>query len=338
MGNVAIINATVTNNSVNSPGTLLDNFNAFNVNSGLVSTDNLVATFYIADNNFAGGGKGSVSPNADDVRLRQRFDTTIELPGYTGPARDNTDLVVSEVSTYLAGLGNTFFTATANSAVTGGGFVGGGLPLLAAAGGDDPSATASSSPNDATPAPSSTDNPPVQLALTTNNAPTLGSALLGAPIDIGTLPAGQTVTIQWQATIDAQANQLIVNPVNQGQVTGDNFTSPVTTNQVTTALDTLTLGNLVFNDVNHNGVFDAGPDIGINGVTLTLFADDGDGVFDAGDTLIATTTTAGGGLYSFTGLAPGTYWCGLTSPTSTPAGRCRGRRSRPSTPSIRTIT
>ena len=36
---------------------------------------------------------------------------------------------------------------------------------------------------------------------------------LGAPIDIGVLPAGKTVTIQWQATIDPQTNQLIVNPV-----------------------------------------------------------------------------------------------------------------------------
>ncbi len=59
--------------------------------------------------------------------------------------------------------------------------------------------------------------------------------------------------------------------------------------------------------MNDNGVFDAGTDTGINGVALTLFADDGDGVFDAGDTQIATTTTAGGGLYSFTGLAPGNY-------------------------------
>ena len=36
---------------------------------------------------------------------------------------------------------------------------------------------------------------------------------LGAPIDIGVLPAGKTVTIQWQATIDPQANQ----PCQPGQ-------------------------------------------------------------------------------------------------------------------------
>ena len=45
---------------------------------------------------------------------------------------------------------------------------------------------------------------------------------LGAPIDIGVLPAGKTVTIQWQATIDPQTNQLIVNPVNTGTVSATN--------------------------------------------------------------------------------------------------------------------
>ena len=33
---------------------------------------------------------------------------------------------------------------------------------------------------------------------------------------------GQAVTIQWQATIDPQTNQLIVNPVNTGTVTATN--------------------------------------------------------------------------------------------------------------------
>ena len=45
---------------------------------------------------------------------------------------------------------------------------------------------------------------------------------LGAPIDIGVLPAGKTVTIQWQATIDPQTNQLIVNPQNTGTVSATN--------------------------------------------------------------------------------------------------------------------
>jgi SdrD B-like domain/Domain of unknown function DUF11 len=63
--------------------------------------------------------------------------------------------------------------------------------------------------------------------------------------------------------------------------------------------NTLTLGNLVFKDVNNNGVFDTG-DTGINGVTVELLD-------QPGTTVLKTTTTAGGGLYTFTGLAAGTY-------------------------------
>ncbi|HTK78261.1 MAG TPA: DUF4347 domain-containing protein [Gemmataceae bacterium] len=70
----------------------------------------------------------------------------------------------------------------------------------------------------------------------------------------------------------------------------------------------LTLGNLVFNDVEGNGVFDA-DDFGIDGVSLTLFAADGltPNVLDGGDTAIGSSTTAGDGFYAFNGLAPGDY-------------------------------
>ena len=77
---------------------------------------------------------------------------------------------------------------------------------------------------------------------------------------LGTLPAGQTVTIQWQATIDPQTNQLIVNPSNQGTVSATNSRRlPGYQHQrLVTTLDSLTLGNLVFNDVNGNGMFESG--------------------------------------------------------------------------------
>jgi len=65
------------------------------------------------------------------------------------------------------------------------------------------------------------------------------------------------------------------------------------------------IGDKVFEDVASDGVFD-GSDVGINGVTVNLYEDtNGNGVIDAGqDVLIATTTTAGGGNYSFTNLDP----------------------------------
>ncbi|MCK4761321.1 MAG: hypothetical protein KAW12_03915 [Candidatus Aminicenantes bacterium] len=49
-------------------------------------------------------------------------------------------------------------------------------------------------------------------------------------------------------------------------------------------------------------------DTGIANVTLNLFKDsDGDGVRDADESIIATTTTAADGTYSFDGLEPGDY-------------------------------
>lgn len=63
------------------------------------------------------------------------------------------------------------------------------------------------------------------------------------------------------------------------------------------------IGDTVFEDVANNAVFD-GTDTGIDGVTVRLFEDtNGNGVIDAGqDALVATTTSAGGGLYGFSGL------------------------------------
>ncbi len=60
-----------------------------------------------------------------------------------------------------------------------------------------------------------------------------------------------------------------------------------------------TIGDLVWEDTNGNGVQDGG-ELGKDGVTVELFT-------CVGDVLKGTTTTAGGGLYSFT-TAPGSYY------------------------------
>ncbi|OAN45081.1 hypothetical protein A6A03_02690 [Chloroflexus islandicus] len=69
------------------------------------------------------------------------------------------------------------------------------------------------------------------------------------------------------------------------------------------------IGNYVWRDTNGNGLQDAG-ETGINGVTVTLT-----GTTGAGVAVSQTTTTAGGGLYSFTDLAPGTYQITVTAPS-----------------------
>ncbi|MCC7377720.1 MAG: hypothetical protein IT581_23865, partial [Verrucomicrobiales bacterium] len=60
----------------------------------------------------------------------------------------------------------------------------------------------------------------------------------------------------------------------------------------------VTVGDLVWNDSNANGVQDSG-EVGVDGVTVELLR-------SADQTVVATTTTAGGGLYSFTTMA-GSY-------------------------------
>lgn len=64
------------------------------------------------------------------------------------------------------------------------------------------------------------------------------------------------------------------------------------------------IGNFVWDDLDADGVQDEN-EPGIDGVTVELLQ---------GDTVVATTTTVGGGLYSF-GVAPGTYTLNFTKPT-----------------------
>jgi len=79
--------------------------------------------------------------------------------------------------------------------------------------------------------------------------------------------------------------------------------------------DKVAIGNLVWNDVDNDGVFDRvvqtsanapTAETGIDGAKLNLYQDsDGDGVCEPGsDTFITTTTTSGGGIYQFLNLTP----------------------------------
>ena len=65
------------------------------------------------------------------------------------------------------------------------------------------------------------------------------------------------------------------------------------------------IGDFVWNDVNANGIQDAG-ELGIGGVTVDLY--------DGGGNFIATTTTAADGSYGFTNLIPGDYYVDFTTP------------------------
>ncbi len=76
----------------------------------------------------------------------------------------------------------------------------------------------------------------------------------------------------------------------------------------------LSLGNLVWEDRNNNGLVDAG-EPGINGVPVRLFADANDDNIADGAALQTTSTNASG-IYGFVGLAAGTYLVEITAPAN----------------------
>ncbi|MFC0406608.1 SdrD B-like domain-containing protein [Roseomonas elaeocarpi] len=67
-------------------------------------------------------------------------------------------------------------------------------------------------------------------------------------------------------------------------------------------------GDLVFNDLDGNGIRDTG-EAGVAGATVRLL--------DADGAVVATTVTGTGGTYSFTGVAPGQYQVQFVAPTGT---------------------
>ncbi|MGV3659672.1 MAG: GEVED domain-containing protein [Prosthecobacter sp.] len=79
----------------------------------------------------------------------------------------------------------------------------------------------------------------------------------------------------------------------------------------------LSIGNLIWNDANENGLYDVG-ESGINNVLVELWTPGADnaigGTSTNADTKVASVTTAGGGLYSFSGLAAGYYFVRVPTP------------------------
>ncbi len=81
--------------------------------------------------------------------------------------------------------------------------------------------------------------------------------------------------------------------IDAGLVSADNFTFKAT------------LGDIVWNDINNNGIQDVGEN-GVSGVTVTLYAADG-------ITVLKTTVTDALGNYLFTGLDGGAYIVGFSN-------------------------
>lgn len=68
------------------------------------------------------------------------------------------------------------------------------------------------------------------------------------------------------------------------------------------------IGDLVWLDLDGDGVPDGGSETGVSGVTVDLYDDaDSSGTVTAGDALVGTATTGAAGAFDFTGLIPGAY-------------------------------
>ncbi|MBN9412008.1 MAG: DUF11 domain-containing protein [Burkholderiales bacterium] len=117
----------------------------------------------------------------------------------------------------------------------------------------------------------------------------------------GTPQGGGTIgTATGVATVPSAITNLVLADLGGGAVsgsTGNNFAEVVLSS----------ISGTAFIDMNNNGVQN-GADTPLAGVTIELL--------DAGGGVIATTTTAADGSYSFTGLQPGTY--SVRQPTQPP--------------------
>ena len=84
--------------------------------------------------------------------------------------------------------------------------------------------------------------------------------------------------------------------------------------------DLAQISGVIFDDTNTNAIFDVG-EPGINGATVELFLDNGNSVFDAGDSqILPNQTTNGAGQYTFANRTAGSYFVRQPAQT-TPSGR-----------------
>ena len=159
-GNNGSMQATVTNNLISNPSTFAFIKNGLQLNSGTNSgppTDAFNNCIDARTNTTGGSGQNGGS----DIQLRQRFGTTVRLPGYGGANNDNAAVVA-----FTQGQNTGAETVTASNSVAtgGGGFVGG---------------AACTQP----PRPAPGDDETIETARNANNAFTFSSASYQPPTD-----------------------------------------------------------------------------------------------------------------------------------------------------------
>jgi 5-hydroxyisourate hydrolase-like protein (transthyretin family) len=119
-------------------------------------------------------------------------------------------------------------------------------------------------------------------------------------------PTGYLATV---SNVNGNSQDLIDSDPINGTVSGITLTAGQTNLSVDAGFYRPgSIGDLVWNDINKDGVKDP-TESGIPNVTVTLSGTDG-----AGNTVTATAITDENGIYTFNNLAPGTYTVTFTKP------------------------
>lgn len=147
-------------------------------------------------------------------------------------------------------------------------------------------------------------------------------------IDFGTklINPGDKLVIQWpmRAPLNApMAGEVAFNSFGYTAVRNDDGSSLLASEPIKTGIsikppDPPFYGDFVWNDTNRNGIQDNG-EVGVNGIRVELYRDNGDKVNDpAGDTLVGFTTTAydgyKDGAYLFANMGAGDYYALVIPP------------------------
>lgn len=154
------------------------------------------------------------------------------------------------------------------------------------------------------------DGTPVGSAQTTTSAGTYSfTGLLPGSFYVQlTLPSGYKFTGTLQGGDSSRDSDAVAQ---SNPLVGKTATFSLTGGQTLTTIDAgaylpAAIGNFVWSDTDKDGIQDGG-EPGLDGVQVKLYT-------GSGSLVGSTTTTGGTGLYSFTGLVPGSYYVSFTLP------------------------
>ncbi|MFC1599808.1 SdrD B-like domain-containing protein [Patescibacteria group bacterium] len=139
-----------------------------------------------------------------------------------------------------------------------------------------------------------------QILVNTPVVPGLNSVVLPAPIPLTATPGATYARFRFSTL----GGLPFIGPAPDGEV--EDYLVDITASS--------SLGDFIWHDVDGDGVQDGG-EPGLDGVTVDLYLDNGDSIFQPGGAdgvALLSQTTSGGGAYDFLTLSPANYWVDIT--------------------------